>query len=85
MTKPEKTISDEFYSCVDKNKSKFANLNWLGKLRMKNRETGAYEASDKLLGNPFYYCSESFKFINTMPQEQRTRCPEKFQRYNGVG
>ncbi|CAL4231362.1 unnamed protein product [Meganyctiphanes norvegica] len=71
VTKADKShLSNEDFGLNDSIISKL----WQFALRsLKNREVGAYEASDRFFRDGLYKCSEIFQFVSTFFPQNRTR------------
>lgn len=64
QTKGPKSMFDEFHAEQMCDKSQFSKLLSLAMKLLKNREMGIMEATNYLLGNSPYVCSERFQYLN---------------------
>lgn len=73
ITKPEKNRSEEIWKAIDENKSLGARLRVFARQNLISRETGSYEALDKILGHKCFYSSDAVQYLSTSMKKDRRR------------
>lgn len=64
VTKSEKLASQALWEEINQNKSLRSSLKSFALKSLKNRQIGAYEIADKLLGYPLFEKSVSIKYLS---------------------
>lgn len=84
ITKSEKQATQEIWDTCNNNKTLQGSLKSYALKSFKNRESGIFEVTDKLLGYSLYEFSDVIKYISALPFNERKRALKDINNINSL-